>query len=401
MFKGLRTKIESESKSQGNIKSLETGFKPVSGSDDRTQLSSQGHLSKSAEKQDDSHADAPTDQKNITPSQLSQKTSTEPGLDYNRSTDRVNRTMEDLRQEIITLKDQLSTALRERDESNDQNAQLYQLIEKLRRNLDKEKEINASQRDEINEVNSALQEKTDLISSMKIKPNSISMQPLRSSSPGSLNSIDYKSSENIEALQSKCEDLQTKLSEKNRQLKVRQQNLSDIKKTLLRELSDHSRTKEELTKLQQQMRNQKSSGEVATLQNGSSYSDTDINQKIPLQSSLNDANQDNLQSVSNLDHNDEGRDGSVVASQLDAISCLSMSSASVEDMDPNDLQQNNSNKVNLEYLKNVLYSYMTSTDTEAAQHLVKVLSVIMNFTPEQSAAVKSAMSVRSSWLRLK
>lgn len=406
MFKGLRTKIESEGKGQSNTRSGDTGGASVSGSDETTQSCERGpghgYLSKRDEKPIIGRGEEQLDNKDPSRHEATQKTSIDPGTAPARTTDKISQTMEDLRQEIIALRNQLSTVVRERDESNDQNAQLYQLIEKLKGNLEHEKEINASQQNELKEVNSALQEKTDLITSMKIKPNSISMQPFRSTSPGGLNSAEHKSSESIEALQSKVDELQGKLSEKNRQLRVRQQNLSDVKKALLRELSDHNKTKEELTKLQQQMHSQVASEDVANTNNGSNASDTDINQKSPFQSSSNDRNQDNVQSHASNDRNDEGKDYSVTASQLDAMSCLSMSSASVEDMDSNDLQQNSCNKgVNLEYLKNVLYSYMTSTDTETAQHLVKVLSVMMNFTPEQSAAVKSAMSVKSSWLRLK
>jgi hypothetical protein len=95
--------------------------------------------------------------------------------------------------------------------------------------------------------------------------------------------------------------------------------------------------------------------------------------------------------------------GGSATMQFDRISCLSRSSASVDDFESNDLQHSNNNKeVSHEYLRNVLFRYMTSTDTETTQHLVKAISVLIDFTPEQSAAIKKSMNGwMSSWLRLR
>lgn len=296
--------------------------------------------------------------------------------------------------------EKLDILTKERDESNDQNVELYEIIEKLRRDLEYEREINLSLERRLNEVD------------LKKGQNSLEHSNARASTKVAKSlDPDHVSSgsqgvEDTDRLKLRLKELENQLADKNRQLKIRSQNLNDIKRALQKELMEHSKTQEELFKTQNQLRqinqNQRNQNDSALQRNGSSVSDTAINSQI------NNANNSdkNLES-SQYSTNDSPEGSNVVTSanmiaQLDRMSCISHSSASVDDFDPYGQNQNNYSKdVNHEYLRNVLYRYMTSTDNATAMHLVKALSVLMNFTPEQYKAIKNAMNARSSWLRLK
>lgn len=326
--------------------------------------------------------------------------------------------------QITRLKEQLKAVMREKEESNEQNAQLYQLIEKLRRNLETERETKSSLQAKLDQLEKHLKEKTDNESYRVERTGANNVALSKSFNPDAL-AAEPNIPNDIEALRCEVVELQAQLAKKNRLLKIRQQNLTDIKRTLQREILDHGRTQEELNKLQkqlqisdhqqQQQRQQNADRSLATPQNGLNQTSLgDINAKLNLnQVSTGDKSQELGQSygsqpsgVSSYAGEDTislntalGISGNV---QFDRISCLSRSSASVDDFDSNDLQQSNHNKqVSHEYLRNVLYRYMTSTDHETTQHLVKAISVLMDFSPEQSAAIKSAMNSKSSWLRLK
>lgn len=318
----------------------------------------------------------------------------------------------DLKCEVLRLHEQLRSVIKEKDESNDQNAQLYQLIEKLRRDLESEKETNTSLQDKLDHVQKETYNKSGTSGSISIKL----FDPFNNN-----NNHDISTEpQNIDNYKRKINELQSQLTDKNRQLKIKQQNLNDIRRALQKEMLEHGKTQDELNKMHNQLKqlqissNLDNLNECQSLQNGSStHSDNDSKNNFNPSSGDKQQQQSNQEAVSqlSLENNNKLNDelvvgleigSGLVTPQLDKISYLSRSSASVDELDSNDLQQNScSIGVNHEYLRNVLYRYMTSTDTETARHLVKALSVLMNFTPEQSAAIKSAMNSRSSWLRLR
>lgn len=331
-----------------------------------------------------------------------------------------NQDVDCLRGQLSKLKEQMSAVMRERDESNNQNAQLYESIEKLRQNLEVEQEIKSSLQSRLNELEEQLKKKTDS-GTYKSSVNRMGDVAFNKSSNPDTPVSESNIPNDLEALRNEMIQLQAQLVKKNRQLKIRQQNLTDIKRTLQKEILDHSRTQEELSKLQKQLQafnqqiaeNQNHSGKersMSTTQNGSSQGEiVDTNPKI-----LNQSSSDKNQEPGILTGSQSGTMSSVCEDTVslnvalglsgngDRLSCPSRSSASVEDFESHDPQQSNYNKeVSQEYLRNVLYRYMTSTDNETTQHLVKAISVLMDFSPEQSAAIKSAMNTRFSWLRLK
>lgn len=302
-----------------------------------------------------------------------------------------------LRQEIIDLNERLNSVIREKEDSNEQNAQLYQLIEKLRRNLESEKEINSSLTSRIQELENKLKDTTITVVKAPINSDSSSLKSI-SIKPFASLSTDPTLEDDIDTLKLRLCESQNQISEKNRQLRIKQQNLNDIKKALQKEIAEHNLAKEEL-ETTKQLLNQRTIDESyhqISSQNGSINCDLDLpSDRLETKQSQrsHDTTDEDLCGESHL---------GLSTQQIDAISHESRSSASVDDFDPNDIQHSsNSREINHEYLKNVLFRYMTSTDTETSHHLVRALTVIMNFSSEQSAAIKSAMHAKSSWLRLK
>lgn len=380
MFKGLRTKIESEQK----------GHKPSKLQDSNQAFSRQERV----ENVQTFHANdllvAPTKENH---SEILDKD----GIELDPSHECIQGN--EIKDELSELRNRLQSVIKERDQSNEQNVLSCQLIEKLRVDLEKERETNTSLQTKLHDIEASLKERDELIDQLRNSDCTKSIVVKPSTESLASKERDGAGLEDVKSLRQMVDHLQNQLSEKSRLLKIRQQNTNDIKKTLQKEMMDHSKTQKELSELknqfkQLQLQNQASSTteDSATLQNGSSQNDTDLSPRMyPGQFSDRQHELPNSHDESEL-HADL---------HLESMSNLSRSGASVEDFESNDLQHNISKEINYEYLKNVLYRYMTSTDTETAQHLVKAISVLMNFSPEQSAAVKSAMYSRSSWLRLK
>lgn len=392
MFKGLRTKIESEKQGQGGKRS----------SLPSNQINASSHKNEDGGKSSEANPSLDNDKT----SNLSQKyvanndvkiLSTHKGhssqhveSDSALTNEDLQHTISSLKTEIVELNNKLGSVIKEKDESNDQNAQLYQLIEKLRRNLELEKETNTSLHNKLAEAESALNEVSqnragETASNKSSQKKTTSSISIKTFDPILLSND--QSMEDDKSLRRRVNELQNQLSEKNRLLKIRQQNLNDIKKALQREMHEHSKTQEQLSAAQNQLKLQ-----VQYAENGSNQNDMEAKTK----------NADESQELTQPSTPNEGiedmRESTMLTPQLDTMSCLSQSSVSVDDVDSNDLPNK---EVNLEYLRNVMFRYMTTNNTETMQHLVKALSLLLNFTPEQSAAIKSAMHSRSSWLRLK
>jgi len=427
MFKGLRTKIETEQKVQNEGSNLASNISQAS-----TKNAESGSLIPNKPQQ---HPVAPgepssnarkgnafSNQRSPTPladpgTQLTNQTSHEFGkpdtIAYPLNENSVEHVTETLEQRISRLGDQLRTVMRERDECNDQNAQLYQLIEKLRRSLEKEREENSSLRSKLKKIEEKSEDDSDR-SRVADRNNSISIKSFKLNE---LSKFTEGKANEVEILRQELVDLQAQLAKSNRMLKIKQQNFNDLKRTLHKELLDHGKTQEALKELRKQVEEQDNHHEAQSAPQNGTIPDEVYHNK--------DSKQDNNQIFNSSVQNNrfsspQGGPGGSGASlkgtaedsvslsamgncvQLDRLSYLSRSSASVNEFDSNDIDQININReVNQEYLKNVLFRYMTSTDNETTQHLVKAISVLMDFSPEQLAAIKSAMHARSSWLRLK
>jgi len=56
----------------------------------------------------------------------------------------------------------------------------------------------------------------------------------------------------------------------------------------------------------------------------------------------------------------------------------------------------NGREINLTYLRNVIFKYMVSTEYEAI-HLVKAISVLLNFTKDEEKLIKQTIEWKMSW----
>lgn len=52
--------------------------------------------------------------------------------------------------------------------------------------------------------------------------------------------------------------------------------------------------------------------------------------------------------------------------------------------------------INFEYLKNVVFSFLISRDTESL-HLVKAIAVLLEFTPTEERLLKETLEWKMSW----
>lgn len=456
MFKGLRTKIESEQKGQGSerggqrqTKQQSRTTKPTTRQNETSQpkIYSQrpDAIVNSESKSDALHSS--TSDERASPISISNRlkpnntpTSTQDGCQHTSFTadqnlesliqfeenfdvkaSGIKRTSVELESQIARVQNQLKAVIKEREDFIRQLAQSNQLIDSIQQALEQERAKNSSLEARLRELEQKKQQpKQQFDNKDNNKPNSVFSKSLNLEGL-TANASDLSISDNVDVLRQELIQLQAQLAKKNRQLKIKQQNLTDMKKALQREILEHGKTQDELVKAQRQFRGQQ---EQTTPTNNSSDSSatinvpngSDPNESVDIQKdsknhessqTLSDKNQGNGHRTSsgvNISEDAISLNAAVgIASQFDRISCMSRSSASVDDFESNDFQQNNYNKeVSHEYLRNVLFRYMTSTDTETTQHLVKAISVLMDFTPEQSAAIKNSINNRmSSWLRLK
>lgn len=390
MFKGLRNKIESEAQ---NILVNNTQVPPTA--IQKSNTTAQNLISRPHCVPDPNDVDPIS----ITKNNLHQVTTTDRfsknvlknhDTVSNTSLNNLEQINQDLREELEKLKAEVNLLAKERDESNDQNAQLYQLVEKLRRNLESEKETNADLLSRIAETEATSKTNSEEIEELKRQKEELA----RDSSKIKSNETDV---EDFEVMKARVSKLQDQLSERTKALKLRQHNLNDLKKTLQREILEHSKTQDKLNKLISEQNDQLNLETLSVAEtDADTKSDTKSNQPI------NQETYDSGTNHTNINRDIDPIGPGAMTPQFDAISHCSRSSTSVNDFDFNDLPQKNSSRdVNHEYLKNVLFRYMTSNDSDTTKHLVKALSVIMNFSPEQCSAIRKSMNNRSSWLRLR
>lgn len=427
MFKGLRTKIENE-KQTGTGKASSSVLDKVS--DSVIQQNQSRDLSKS-QAEDSTNSFVPSN--TITTLNQHQQHTRVLGFSTNTSDDNNiletapsnispepfngqshNEQNDDSRNynnRISELELQLSNVIAERDESNEQNAQLYQLIEKLRRNLEVERETNSSLTLKINDLEQILNTR-DCDENQKL--GRTATIPNISFNPDKLTVNDTRLPEDVEILQCKLKELQKDLSKKNRQLKIYQQNINDIRKTLQLEISDHNKSRVEIERLEAELRELSNAQvESRTLDN----CELSLN-GFSISDSVDGSRESNMRKNTSLQGEGAGSDRSVgggesvedktnatitkARTQPDSISCKS--TISVDELESNDLQRTGgktNKEVSHEYLRNVLYRFLTSTDMETCQRMINAISVLMNFSQEQSAAIKKTLQARSSWLRLK
>ncbi|XP_071487344.1 golgin subfamily A member 1-like [Diadema antillarum] len=155
--------------------------------------------------------------------------------------------------------------------------------------------------------------------------------------------------ENQEKLRQSVESLEQQLADKNRTIKMQQQRLSDLKKTLQKELK------------------------VQTIAGYESPEEA-LRSADPLP---------NRSKLTVPENNFRGSNNSLQppASSLELDSTLSRS----------DFRE-----INFQYLRHVVFKFMSSTDYEAKQ-LLKAVSTVLELTPKEEALIKSTLDWKMSW----
>lgn len=400
MFKGLRNKIESEQK--GRINSTPT--KPeISNNSDGTACTTKPDvssstttntsLSSSSTKHSENHGLLITNAHTRSTAQNSDTTEV-------AAKEISNDTGDNSPCEVLDLKAQLDILAKEKEEVISSNTHLSQSIADLQAQLETERKHKSSVEANLRKTEAALDEKTRIIETIDKNKNDVHTKgvPMKPFDPSYDDPSLQDDTDDVDLLKSKLIGLRHQLNEKSRQLKIKHQNLIDVKKTLQREISEHSQTQEKLRQVQNQLEetlHSQKNNELAAHSNGSTNSATSMCNNQPNVKSSHDPERDSYTAMNHSD-TDPDRHKDIDNMQSDTVSYVSRSETSTDD-DVGEYTK----IVNHEYLKNVLFRYMTSTNTETTKHLVKALSVLLDFTPEQKQAVKQAMTVRSSWLRLK
>ncbi|XP_067129969.1 golgin subfamily A member 1-like isoform X2 [Centruroides vittatus] len=241
--------------------------------------------------------------------------------DYNS----VSYAKEQLNSHLQEKEIELQNVSQEKDNLLVRNAELSHQLEITKQELKEEQNLREREKEsyeeKIHQLNSELE-----LHEMKIKDLEIKLAE------------NVENSDNINKLKSVLTELENQLMDKNKMIKLQQQRLSDMKKTLQRELKIQSGTDGILPI---------DSAEIPMIQPTDSRISSGWSQSIP--------NKKNY----HVDGDDD---------------------------------------INFQYLKHVIFKFMTSEDYEA-QHLIKAISVLLHFTSEEEKLIKQMMEWKMSWFR--
>lgn len=156
-------------------------------------------------------------------------------------------------------------------------------------------------------------------------------------------------------LESKVADLEDQVSEKNKMLKLQQQRISDMKKTLQKELKSH----------------QGASAAAAVLNiEGAPGAASDVPSPP-------------------VDHS------SGLGSAGDSVVRAGTQEAGLATQ-PRGPDNKLEDDINFKYLKHVVFKFMTSKEYEA-QHLIRAVSVLLRFTADEEQMIREHLDWKNSW----
>ncbi|CAH1787137.1 unnamed protein product [Owenia fusiformis] len=277
----------------------------------------------------------------------------------------------------------------ERDQLMLRNAELSQNCEHLKKS--KSEEINSHQ-NEIEALQLEIQEK-----SAKNKDLEVKLGDLRSNIVQYQTKIEQQETKQVAALsamesteiqrhKTEISSLEDQLAEKNKAIKMQQQRLTDLKKTLQRELKVQSLPSDE--------------------SNGTSNSPRDSpsnNRKFPSNGSQNKHtvpsignNSKSEQSVNSIIREKEKTPPAVIEQttiKQDALMRNVVTNADHRDSFENAREHLD---VNFEYLKHVVMKFMLSKETEAV-HLIRAISILLKLNQNEQRLMKDTLEYKMSW----
>lgn len=240
-----------------------------------------------------------------------------------------------LRQRIEELEVALQTASTDKEELQMKNDSLLSDLD----NLNSEIELHQQERQKDLEIANQKMEELKL-QLTTTNEEQLNLQNTIAVLEKSLATDHIEGSDRVKELKSVICDLESQLNDKNKTIKLQQQRLSDMKKTLQRELKIQSPSLES--------------------------------------NSLEPAEKDTL-----------------IPSQMPFSRLVEPSISSLVHDRPSSLSEK-LDDINFRYIKHVILKFVTSREYEA-QQLIKAIAVILDFTPEEEQLVKETLDWKMSW----
>lgn len=161
----------------------------------------------------------------------------------------------------------------------------------------------------------------------------------------------------VDELNEKITKLEDQLSEKNKTIKLQNQRIHDIKKSV---------------------------------QKGDLFLRDDQQAAKPPQQLSN----------GNLDNGYSSRNGSSTKLDEQIVNGKHQPSGEVGKLNNNKDYATHVNDINFKYLQNVVLKFITTNDHESQKHLVKAISTLLKFSPKEEQIIKQSLESRTSWFKI-
>ncbi|KAK3594585.1 hypothetical protein CHS0354_000377 [Potamilus streckersoni] len=288
----------------------------------------------------------------------------------------VREKMESFQKGTKSKQSELQKCIAEKDELLLRNAELSQQLKTAQLTLQEERR---AQKDDF-------REKTDSLEALQ-QQHSLLQQQLqqyeqRIEEMKTSHQQQQSSTIEVETLEQTIKELEEQLAEKNRALKKQDQRLSDLKKTLQRELKVQALPNDDALDLR---------GVNLTPPNKRKNSPSRL-------FSLPEVSHDPKVSghSSNTDSSAMYQNGSKTNSSVSTSSNRKLTQISSLSREQHFETAHLEKDINFQYLKHVVLKFMLSRETEAIQ-LIKAVSVLLKFTPEEQKLIRDTLEWKQSW----
>ncbi|XP_034302672.2 golgin subfamily A member 1 isoform X2 [Magallana gigas] len=298
--------------------------------------------------------------------------------------------------------EEFSSCSKEKDDLCLRNAELSQELVTVKRDL--ESQIQKLQSD-ISEKNKVIEQ---LQANVSQSQSEISEHVTKLEEYQKLQEQHSDHSSQITDLEQQVTDLQDQVADKNKALKKQEQRLSDLKKTLQRELKVQALPNDQPMNIRSEspLRDQTGATNQAPHQslqqihsdgfhNGGTRSRappspnfTSAGNFLPAESNLSPSSPAVLHDISSVQHSAQFQER--VQSLQDSIEGRGYIPNSAADM--NSLEKD----INFQYLKHVVMKFMLSRESEAI-HLIRAVSVLLKFSAEEQKLIRETLEWKMSW----
>lgn len=319
--------------------------------------------------------------------------------EHQENTRKYEKNADKYQSSVISLENELHTCSKEKDDLLLRNAQLSQEFESYKRRLISE---HADLQEDIKYKDRTIEKLEETLTDFKQKISE-QQEKIVELERSQSEVVDKVHSDEINQLKQQLSDMEGQLSDKNKTVKMLQQRLNELKKTLQRELKVQSLPNDEL------------SGRLTP-----SSSSKDLNNQVTATNSLsNNHRQERSAPASIAVTPQDGMDHQLTAHHhtkrsnfmhknqnmsecntrypsipQDALSGQRTQNSSLKGhyCDPKDFSYD----INFEYLKHVVLKFLLSREHEAV-HLIKALAMLLHFTPDEQRLIKDTLDWKMSW----